>query len=881
MPAPTRATALTIAIALGLGSSAWANDPRCTLSLDALTADVCAPTSVERSAALADLAGLTDAGAWSYWVVKFAAPPRMRDREALRTEHGIVLDYLPHHAWRVRLPAGKRPQQREGIVWIGAMAPAWKLGGGLPDLLLSDARPSAVPLTISLHPGADTDALRRRWTALEGVAHDFVVSGRTSDRIVLTIEGSRLPQLLAAIAPHAEVASVSLRKKMEYLNARGGWLHQSGTVDERPLFDKGIYGCGQTVGVLDSGVNFTQCAFNDSVLGPPPISDCATGSTCAPGTPDFLQRKTAIYYKWSGNADTLGDATCNPSSGAGHGTHVAGSITGASNAVDCETGTFTSTPGNLDGTAPGAKLIAQEMGESLQYVNDLGGSIYHAATTAYVNGVRVHSNSWGGSCCFLGLFCLPGCTASYDEFAQDADQAVWDHPDLFIAIAAGNNGTCCASAGGAVGSPGLAKSPLTVGASGAGAAGETAASFSSRGPTIDRRTKPDVMAQGNGIISTASNGSTTTTSCGVCTMSGTSMATPTAAGLAALVREYLNRGFHPTGTETAANAIAAPSAALIKALLINGARDMSGTGATAAAPNQVEGWGRIHLEDALYFDGDSRRLWFVDADEGIATDALESWTIEVASGEPLKVTLAWSDHPAALNANPHIVNRLRLEVVAPGGAVWTQKLADTGAANPTQSTTTSGYDERNVVHQIQIPAPEAGTYTIQVRGISVPMGEQGQTFAVVATGDLILETEALIDLSLVKTASATEVAADEAFSYELTASADIEGATGVVVTDTLPTELCVTAISAPDWICAKIEDTVTCAYPGPWSTAPGSIVIEALAPSTGGILVNTASVGAEQTDGNSINNAAEVSVTVTAVEDRVFADGFELPPSCL
>src|SRR5690606_7597632 len=98
---------------------------------------------------------------------------------------------------------------------------------------------------------------------------------------------------------------------------------------------------------------------------------------------------------------------------------------------------------------------------------------------------------------------------------------------------------------GAVGSPGLAKNALTVGASGAGTAGENATTFSSRGPIFDNRTKPDVMAQGEGIVSAASDGNAAGSSCVTCSMSGTSMATPTAAGLAALVREYLNRGFHP------------------------------------------------------------------------------------------------------------------------------------------------------------------------------------------------------------------------------------------------------------------------------------------------------------------------------------------------
>lgn len=987
---------------------------RCLLSFDAGRFDACNERNIDIRGPLIGLAGRsTDAdGAGSVWVIKFAAPITTGDRQQLTEMAAQVIDYLPWHAYLVRMPAGRSPVGRiANAIWIGAMAPAWKLSGGLNELLAQDSLPAAVPLTIALAPGADTHALLQQWRAIEGVAHGFAITGARSDRLVLSVEGAHLLTILETIAPAASVTAITLRKQMQYLNARAGWLHQSGTQDERPVFDQGLIGCGQIVGVLDSGVDFSHCAFYDDINGDPPISVCNDGAACAPGIADFLQRKTAFYYKWSGAGDALGDAACDPNTGAGHGTHVAGSITGNPSGmpVDCEAGTLAGVPGNLDGTAPGAHLIAQEMGGGLEYVNDLGGTIYHAATTAYSNGARIHSNSWGGSCCFLGIFCLPGCTASYDEFARDADEATWEFPDLLVAIAAGNNGTCCASTGGAVGSPGLAKSALTVGASGAGTSGENAASFSSRGPTLDRRTKPDVMAQGDGIVSSSSDGNAGSIGCSTCTFSGTSMATPTAAGLAALVREYLNRGFYPGGSENGADEMAAPSAALLKALMINGARDMGGTGATAVAPNQVEGWGRIHLDDVLYFDGDTRRLWLIDEASGVETGEADSYTLAVDDTQPLKITLVWSDRPGALNANPSIVNRLRLEVEAPGGAVWTQKLPAAGVPNPTQSTTTDGYDDRNVVHQIRFAAPVAGDYTVRVRGIDVALGKPGQPYALVATGDIeapepsesanlslgksaltpvvavgaaiqwqidvanagpgdatgvtvtdtlpasvtgivgagtgwncsavgqtltcnlaatlanganaapiivdaaapqtpglltnnasvdadqadpvpgnngdsadINVTLASVDLGLDKQASAGTVAAGEAFDYQLTVSTSADGAENLEVVDTLPAGLCVTAISAPGWDCALDADTLTCAIAGPLAGQPSAIALSAIAPNKGGILTNSASVGADNPDPNGTNDTDSIDVTVTgAPADRIFASDFEPAPSCL
>ncbi|ANB18357.1 S8 family serine peptidase [Dokdonella koreensis] len=980
-------------------------EERCELSFDSGRFDVCTGRGATLATPLSTLAGRTEAGAWSYWVVKFATVPSRSERARLAAIGADVLDYLPHHAYRIRLPAGQTPQGRiAGVLWTGAMAPQWKVDAMLTGWL-SDAtsRPPALPISVSLNAGADADAMLAELAAIDGVAHAFAVTSAPDRRIVLSVEGPRLEAVVLAIAPRADVAAVSLRKQMNYFNARAGWLHQSGTQNQRPVFDHGLLGCGQVIGVLDSGVDYAHCAFRDPALGTPPVSSCASGQGCAPGTPDFGQRKLPLYYKWSASGDAAGDGTCS-ATGVGHGTHVAGSITGNNfaNTVDCAAGTFAGTPTNLDGTAPGAKLIAQEMGENLDYLNSLNGTIYHAAETAYLNGARIHSNSWGGSCCLFGFLCQSGCSQPYDEFARDADRVSWDHKDLIVAIAAGNDGQCCANTNKQIGTPGLAKSPLTIGASGAGTAGENVAGFSSRGPTIDGRIKPDIMAQGDGIVSSASAGTPPSASCGTCTMSGTSMATPTAAGLIALIREYLGRGFYPGGQANAADAIATPSAALVKAMAINGARDMTGTSAAVATPNITEGWGRMHLDDVLYFSGDTRRLWLADAPAGLVTGDTDTYALTVTTGEPLKITLVWGDYPAAVNANPHIVNRLRLEVETPTGEIWTQKLPASGTPNPTQSTTTTGYDDRNVVHQITFAAPVAGSYTVRVRGIDVAMGGS-QPYALVAAGalqapaggganlalrktappsvpaggtivwnlmtfnagpaaasavtvidslpagvvpasatgigwscqivgqtvscalgtpltagteanpiaitavapatattivnaasvtaaeldpnpsDNVASVEvavlAPVDLSVTKTASVATVQAGAAFDYRIVAGGAIASATAVVVADALPAGLCVTAIAAADWDCRIDAGVLECE---PLQRAPGPITLSVLAPDTAGPIANTATIASAQPDSTPANNSSTVTVTVAgAPADRLFADDFEVNPTCL
>ena len=128
-------------------------------------------------------------------------------------------------------------------------------------------------------------------------------------------------------------------------------------------------------------------------------------------------------------------------------------------------------------------------------------------------------------------------------------------------------------------------------------------------------------------------------------------------------------------------------------------------------------------------------MYLQDATTGLATGGTANYSVDVTGSDRLTFILTWSDVAAAVNASPATVNTLRLEVQAPNGDVWTQKLPagyNVNNANPTQSTATSNYDNINTLQRIQFDTPAAGTYQIRVRGINVPSGPQ--KFALAATG---------------------------------------------------------------------------------------------------------------------------------------------------
>ncbi len=198
--------------------------------------------------------------------------------------------------------------------------------------------------------------------------------------------------------------------------------------------------------------------------------------------------------------------------------------------------------------------------------------------------------------------------------------------------------------------------------------------FSSRGPTLDRRFKPDVLCPGAPVRSARAGAGRG--ECGadaILEMSGTSAAAPTCAGAAALVRQYLRDGFQAGGARNSSASIK-PTAALVKAILIHSGRPVlvqssAGLVLPPKLPDYSQGYGRVELSSVLQFLG------------GMAGFELRVWDRQVvehggslkyclsvrASAERLRVTVVWTDPPATPAASKTLINNLDLVIVGPGG----------------------------------------------------------------------------------------------------------------------------------------------------------------------------------------------------------------------
>lgn len=471
-------------------------------------------------------------------------------------------------------------------------------------------------------------------------------------------------------------------------------------------------GAGQTVGMADSGIDVDHPDFTGRV------------GAVLPGVP---------------NAQTIDSA--------GHGTHVAGSIAGAGSVVR--------------GTAPECRLVVQSLLEadgSIDVPFDLG-NLFDEAKRA---GVHVHNNSWGVKA-----------RSVYRETSRELDTWTYANQDVLVVVAAGNDATAEANPRTSVGSvdlfstnaPGTAKNALTVGACrtdreitptqtwreysaltttpGAFAddpigseavAGDPQqlAAFSGRGPCDDLdRLKPDVVAPGTYVLSARSSDAPDSAfwklddNPAYAYLGGSSMATGLVSGLAAVVRQYYVEERDHT-----------PSAALLKATLVNGARWLDGADAIAdhpLAPNFHQGFGCVDLAGSVPLPDHSASpgaLVFADVwgdDEGRFTHygQTRDYAFKADAG-PLRICLVWPDPPGVNVQCPISL------MVQHAGDRWAGNMDRPNNAYKVQ------LDTNNNVQIVRLEQAAQGTYQVRLTASAdVDVANGPQSFALVCTGAIV------------------------------------------------------------------------------------------------------------------------------------------------
>ena len=631
------------------------------------------------------------------WLVLFDGPIRPEWKTALAAAGATLRSYLPDNALLVELPAARRGavQALPHVAWAGEYRPAHKL----QPLLAGLARQHPdLPVPVTVQTFAPEDAA--------AVADQLAATGASD----LRATSAKRWGLVRAVLPAGAAAELAALPEVQWIehHETPRILNDAARAADRlnvdaARTDLGLDGTGQIVAIADTGLD--------------------TGDTNTLH-PDFAGRLLQVFD--TGRLTNWSDTYY-------HGTHVAGSLLG----------TGAASGGQYRGAAPGAQLVFQSIMTAAQSLN-LPDDLNEFYRPPYDLGARIHSDSWGSAV-----------AGEYTADSMTTDEFIWDHPDQFVAYAAGNDGIDDDWDGvvdlRSLDAPASAKNVLAVGASEsgrpAGSGGMTArtygsawrydypfppiytdlvstspgggpqglAAFSSRGPAADGRTKPDVVAPGTDVVSVRSRAAGAVgwgvldENTNYCFMGGTSMATPLAAGCATLVRQYL----------VDVREMAEPSAALIKAALAGGARSLSpgqyGTGEdreipAGPRPNPVEGWGQIDVAGTL-FPAEDRLAALIESPVALATGASNGFAFLVRSNAPLTAVLAYSDYPSALSAAANLVNDLDLVLLDPAGIPYYPN----GLAGP---------DPLNNLESIDVAAAATGLWTLVVSGRNVPQGPQ-------------------------------------------------------------------------------------------------------------------------------------------------------------
>lgn len=293
---------------------------------------------------------------------------------------------------------------------------------------------------------------------------------------------------LAALAADPTVKAVYLSKTVQIELATSGPAIKADAVWNQQVKGIPVTGAGQTVCVIDTGID----PFHEMFAGKIRAQKCycGAGGPCCQGvlTSD------------------------NATDDHGHGTHVAGIAAGKGPAVN--------------GVAKDASIVAVKVcssGGSCDYA-DMASAIDYCTSIAPIYNISVITMSIGDG----GAYATQAdCPTDLDPEISAATAA-----NIAVTVASGNSGSTTG-----ISYPACSPTATSVGATSHD--GSTIMSFSERGPLLD------VVAPGSVILSALMGG-------GYTTMSGTSMATPHVAGVAALLAQHaklIGKSFVPAQFE--------------------------------------------------------------------------------------------------------------------------------------------------------------------------------------------------------------------------------------------------------------------------------------------------------------------------------------------
>ena len=517
---------------------------------------------------------------------------------------------------------------------------------------------------------------------------------------------------LASATPSGDTIAIGPRRlrgfgRVRALNAEGPWY--VGTIAELPLGDPPAADLNGNGAVADTLALVVTRATDGWVVLADTDGDGSLADERA--VRDFLVGRE--WFGWArrggtpriGVAANFADAGGEPRLGlafdlSGHGSHVAG-IAAANDLYGVE---------GFDGVAPGAQLLGLKISNSAQGSVSTTGAMVRAVDYAVRFAERrrlalVLNLSFG-----VGNEIEGG--ARIDRML---DSMLARHPSVVLTVSAGNDGPGLST----LGFPGSTDRAITVGATippaflpappGGGTAEERTAYFSGRGGEL---AKPDLVAPG------VAYSSVPRWNAGDEVKQGTSMASPQAAGLAALLLSAQAQERRPVTASLIRRALMVTARAAPDAAFIDEGRGLP----DVEAAYRWLGEDHSIPEVGVRVAGSGRTAAWVERRPGAAMDSIAQFELSRADSAPaasytLRANVPWLRPPATVR-----LDRASATVAVPFA---TGTLAAPGAYTGTVSgwaaDTLAGPAFRLVV-TVVVPAPVAADSVVLRSGVAVPAG---------------------------------------------------------------------------------------------------------------------------------------------------------------
>ena len=371
-------------------------------------------------------------------------------------------------------------------------------------------------------------------------------------------------------------------------NAQASALMEAGTLDHHPFWSLGLNASGVVLGVADSGIDADHACFRNATS---PASPHAESDAAYPAVGIFGEEHRKILH-----LNTSVDGNDTPGhSDYRHGTHVIGSL--ACHHID----NFRQgqAPSNGSTLAHGSTLVIQDIVSADGWAPPPVDQLLWESSS---HGGVIHSNSWGDD------------TTAYTERTGRFDAYAKAMPWSVAFVAPGNGGE-------GVLEPANGRNVVAVSASTKSLQGERWGS-TAYGPTETGTDGIFVLAPGTSIQSAGGDGFWDTNNANLRSSSGTSMATPLAAGAAGIIQQLYEGGWIvPTGEDLATRKFSGiqpawvddvrtdsvrlgdgftPSGSLIRASLAMAASPLSenvrnGGNGGHDLHNPYDGWGALNL----------------------------------------------------------------------------------------------------------------------------------------------------------------------------------------------------------------------------------------------------------------------------------------------